>query len=77
MSLLKAEQGPAYTPPAATGLFGDVPQNDAAAPWIEDLYNRGITAGCSSAPLLSCPGKPDTRGQMAVFLVKTFGLKLY
>ena len=27
-----------------------------------------------SAPLLYCPEGPNTRGQMAVFLVKTFNL---
>ena len=49
---------------------------DAAftADWIEDLYNRAITGGCSASPLLYCPGNPNTRGQMAAFLVRTFGL---
>jgi len=72
--LLKATQGAGYTPPPAAGIFGDVPQDDPSAPWIEDLYTRGITAGCSSAPLLYCPANPIMRGQMAVFLVKTFSL---
>ena len=42
--------------------------------WIEDLYARGVTGGCSASPLLYCPDGPNTRGQMAVFLVKTFDL---
>ena len=48
--------------------------SDAFAPWIEDLYNRQITAGCQEAPPLYCPVNPVTRGQMAVFLVKAFAL---
>ena len=74
--LLKAKEGSGYAPPAATGIFGDVPQGDTYAPWIEELYNRGITGGCQASPLLYCPDNPSTRGQMAVFLVKTFGLQL-
>ena len=72
--LLKAEHGPDFVPPAATGLFGDVPPSDAFAPWIEHLYAEQVTGGCQAAPLLYCPGNPNTRGQMAVFLVRAFGL---
>jgi len=75
--LLKSSQGAGYVPPSAVGIFEDVPQDDTFAPWIEDLYNRGITGGCQAAPLLYCPGNPNMRGQMAVVLVKTFGLLLY
>jgi len=73
--LLKTLLGSAYTPPAAVGLFGDVPTSNPFAPWIEDLYNRGIAAGCGGGDF--CPTNPTTRGQMAVFVVKTFGLLLY
>ncbi len=75
--LLRTLIGPTYTPPPAVGLFEDVPASSGLAAWIEDLYNRGITAGCSTSPALYCPGDPNTRGQMAVFLVATFGLQLY
>jgi hypothetical protein len=75
--LLKTSLGSSYTPPTAVGIFGDVPISDTFAPWIEDLYNRNITGGCQASPLLYCPDNPNTRGQMAVFLVKTFGLLLY
>jgi cysteine-rich repeat protein len=75
--LLKTKEGSSYMPPAAVGIFGDVPVSDTFAPWIEDLYNRNITGGCQASPLLYCPDNPNTRGQMAVFLVKTFGLLLY
>ena len=75
--LLRAEHGSTYTPPAcsAPGIFGDVPcPGGFAVDWIERLYAEGVTGGCSSSPLLYCPGSPNTRGQMAVFLVKTFNL---
>ena len=75
--LLKELNGAGYVPPPAVGLFGDVPQDSLFAAWIEDLYNRGITAGCSTSPLLYCPADPNTRAQMAVFLTKTFSLVLY
>jgi hypothetical protein len=73
--LLKTLLGASYVPPAATGIFGDVPAGAFAADWIEDLYGRGITGGCQASPLLYCPANPNTRGQMAVFLNKTFGLQ--
>ncbi len=75
--LLKAKEGSSYTPPAAVGIFQDVPVDDNFAPWIEELYHRSVTGGCQTSPLLYCPDNPNTRGQMAVFLVKTFALLLY
>ena len=73
--LLKTLQGASYVPPACQGIFPDVPCSGAFAPWIEDLYTRQIAAGCGNGNF--CPGNPTTRGQMAPFLVKTFGLRLY
>jgi len=72
--LLKAKHGAAYTPPAAVGIFDDVPTSYWAANWIEQLYAEGITGGCSLSPLLYCPDDAVTRAEMAVFLVKTFNL---
>lgn len=73
--LLKTLLGPAYAPPPATGqVFGDVAAGDFAADFIEDVANRGIAAGCSASPPLYCPAAATTRGQMAAFLVSTFGL---
>ena len=69
--LLKAKYGVAYTPPPAAGIFTDVPASDSFAPWIEGLYNAGITGGCSSSPLMYCPDQAVLRKQMAVFLLKT------
>ncbi len=73
--LLKTKEGSGYAPPPATGVFGDVPADDTFAPWIEELYHRSITGGCQAAPPRYCPDQPNTRGQMAVFLTKTFELQ--
>jgi uncharacterized repeat protein (TIGR03803 family) len=73
--LLKAEHTSNYTPPTCTppGIFGDVScPGGFAVDWIERLVSEGITAGCGGGNY--CPNSPNTRGQMAVFLVKTFGL---
>jgi len=75
--LLKTKEGSTYTPPPANGVFGDVPVGSFAADWIEALYARGVTGGCSASPLLYCPASPNSRGQMAVFLVRTFGFDLF
>jgi virginiamycin B lyase len=73
--LMKAEHGSSYVPPACTGFFPDVTCPSQFADWIEQLHTEGITAGCGGGNY--CPNSPNTRGQMAVFLVKTFGLLLY
>ena len=70
--LLKANYGSSYSPPAAVGVFGDVPTSYWSANWIEQLVAESITAGCSSGNY--CPDNSVTRAQMAVFLVKTFNL---
>lgn len=77
--LLKSKDGSAYVPPNCSGVFADVPCTPGTgfSDWIEELYNRQITGGCSTMPLNYCPTNPNNRGQMAVFLVKTFGLLLY
>jgi hypothetical protein len=69
--LLKAKYGSDHVPPPATGaIFGDVPLGSFAAAWIEELYNLGVTGGCTTSPLNFCPDAPVTRAQMAVFLLK-------
>jgi hypothetical protein len=74
--LLKTEEGSGYVPPACvTPTFDDVPCASPFAAWIEELVAREVTAGCGGASY--CPGNPVARQQMAVFLVKTFGLVLY
>jgi hypothetical protein len=77
--LLKAFEGSSYDPPDCTGVFDDVPCTPGTgfSDWIEELAARGVTGGCSVSPPLFCPTNPNNRGQMAAFLVKTFGLVLY
>jgi hypothetical protein len=70
--LLRAKYGSSYSPPAATGVFGDVDLSHWAVHWIEQLAAEGITAGCGGGNY--CPNAEVTRDQMAVFLVRTFGL---
>jgi len=70
--LLRAKYGAGYSPPTATGVFGDVDLGHWAVHWIEQLAAEGITAGCGNGNY--CHTDPVTRDQMAVFLVRTFGL---
>ena len=70
ITIVRAMYGPDYAPPPAVGLFGDVEISDTntTADYIEQLYNDGIVAGCSSSPLLYCPTDLVNRAQMAVFV---------
>jgi hypothetical protein len=70
--LLKAMGDPADPGPCSGAPAADVPCSNPFAPWIQELMDRGITAGC--APGRYCPGQPVTRAQMAVFLGRTFRL---
>ena len=70
--LVRSKYGPSYSPPAAVGLFSDVPTTYWAARWIEQLARDGITSGCGGNAY--CPEEAVTRAQMAVFLVRTFDL---
>jgi hypothetical protein len=73
---LATEEGPGYAPPACgTPIFGDVPASSPFCRWIEELFRRGVVAGCGGGNY--CPTLPVTREQMGVFLTQTFGLKLY
>ncbi len=44
------------------------------AAWIEQLAREGITGGCG--PTTYCPDQIVTRGQMAVFITRTFNLPM-
>jgi len=74
--LLRGEHGAGYSPPAPTGIFADVPTNHPFAAFIERLASEGITSGCATGPARYCPDSGVTRGQMAVFLVRTFNLPM-
>jgi hypothetical protein len=62
--------------PTAADIFMDVPASHPFAPYIAELFNDGITSGCSTSPMKYCPDSPVTRGQMAVFIAKAFHLPL-
>ena len=74
--LLKASQGSElHTPGLRRHLLGcPVYTPGAGFPdWIENLYHRGITAGCQlpGDPLAHCPTRDVLRSEMAVFLLKS------
>ncbi len=73
--LLKGKFNSSYTPPACTppGIFPDVVCPGTFTNWIEELYHENIAAGCGNGNF--CPTNPNNRGQMAVFITKTFNLQ--
>ncbi|RPJ55384.1 MAG: hypothetical protein EHM23_26390, partial [Acidobacteria bacterium] len=50
--------------------FADVSYSYWARPWIDAVFQAGITAGCSSDPPGFCPEEVVKREQLAVFLLK-------
>ncbi len=66
--LVRAIHGTTFTPPEAAGIFSDVPVGSFGADYIEQLFNDGITSGCSVGNY--CPDSPVTRAQMAIFLLR-------
>src|SRR5262249_22218499 len=71
--LLKAEHGSSYVPPAVVGDVTSAPCPSQFGDWIEQLASEGVTGGCGGGNY--CPSSPITRGQMTVFLTKTFHLQ--
>ena len=61
-----------YYPPYVPQIFEDVPPGAFAYDFINDIYNQGVTGGCSVVPKLYCPDNLVTRGQMAVFIDRAF-----
>ena len=63
--------------PAGSGVsrFADVDAGTWWAPFVERLAELEVTAGCATGPLRFCPDEAVTRGQMATFLVRAFGLE--
>jgi hypothetical protein len=73
--MLKGRYGSTFNPGTASGsVFADVPATHAMAAWIERLYSYGITTGCTGTPRNYCPDASVTRGQVAIFLMRAFGL---
>jgi len=50
-------------------IFDDVPPTDPFFNFINLMYEKGITSGCSASPPDYCPDSTTTRGQMAVFII--------
>ncbi len=71
--LVKGYKGSSYVPPACTGRFQDVTCGGTYAiyaPFIEQLYNDGVTAGCSASPLQFCPGSSIGEWETLVWMAK-------
>ncbi|HPC83678.1 MAG TPA: carboxypeptidase regulatory-like domain-containing protein [Thermoanaerobaculaceae bacterium] len=49
-------------------VFADIPIDHWARSFVHAIYRHGITAGCSSDPLVFCPASLVNRAQNAVFL---------
>ena len=71
--LVRAVDG---SPPTvrATG-FEDVDREAWWMPYVERLAALRITRGCAAEPPRYCPDDPVSRGQMASFLMRSFGLE--
>jgi hypothetical protein len=65
-----------------TPSFADVPTSASYYGYVERLADPGswgegaVTGGCGTAPRRYCPYGANTRGQMAVFICRAFGLPL-
>jgi hypothetical protein len=68
---LASSPAPAYGQLAPGQLFADVPPSHPFFIQINIFGNLGITNGCSTNPPLFCPDAPVTRGQIAVFLIRS------
>ncbi len=65
--LLRAKHGASFVPTPATGtVFEDVPQDDFAADWIEELVSQGIADGCDADKF--CPKEAVTMPSFARML---------
>lgn len=69
LHLERALRGPSYAPPAATGVFNDVPSTYGLAAFIEKLARDKITTGCPGTALY-CPAKFVLRSEMAMFIAR-------
>jgi hypothetical protein len=51
--------------------FADVPPTYWVWNFIENLWTHGVPTTCGASPLLFCPDAPMTRGDMAIFLLRS------
>ena len=61
-------------PGSGSSRFSDVDPGVWWSPYVERLAELEVTAGCATGPLRFCPDEAVTRGQMATFMVRAFGL---
>ena len=66
---LKSLAGDAFTYPS-TPSFEDVAPSSSTFPYIQKLFELGITSGCTATTF--CPDDLITRQQAAVFIVRAF-----
>ena len=60
---------------ADNASFSDVDYDAWWAPFVERLFEMGVTVGCRRDPLQYCPDSSVTRAQMATFLKRAFDLE--
>ncbi len=63
---LALSQSDTYSP---TPLFQDVSSGSSYYPFVQRLWDLGITVGCSLNPPDFCATSPITQGEMAVFII--------
>lgn len=51
--------------------FVDVPPSSSYFKFVQYLYERGITKGCTTNPAKFCPTDPITKGQAAAFIASS------
>lgn len=71
-----AEAFKTQSPPSSTPYFYDVPDDraynpDSFFPYIQKMYELGITSGCETGPLRFCPFGTIPNVQTAIFTVRT------
>jgi RHS repeat-associated protein len=74
--LVRGYKPDGFAPPACQGIFQDVACSGpyaTFAPWIEQLYRDGVTAGCGTSPLRFCPANNVGEWEMLVWLAKAPG----
>jgi hypothetical protein len=70
--MLRGLLGTGYAPPTDPSgyVFNDdwsSPTVSWGQPWAEGMWDEGLTAGCSTDPLLFCPATTFTRAEASVF----------
>lgn len=60
-------------PTSHQGYFTDVHAGQWFAPYVEHLYEHGMTTGCNTFPRMFCPTANVSRAEMAVFILRALG----